>query len=78
MAKYDNSLDKTIVAQTKDFGNTRITVGVHSYNEGEKKIQIVRENKTANEEWRFAKLGRLSKDEIEGILPVIQESIQKL
>jgi len=78
MPKYNNQLDKKIAAETKDFGNTRITVGVFSYNEGEKKIQIVRENKTAAGEWRFAKLGRLAKDEAEGILPVIQESISKL
>ena len=40
----------------------------------EKKIQIVRENKTAAGEWRFAKLGRLAKDEAEGLKKSLEEA----
>ena len=68
---YDKSLDAEIFKDVKDFEDTRISVGVFSYNGGEKKIQITRENKTPTEEWRFAKLGRMTKVEVEGILPLI-------
>jgi len=57
--------------ETKEFAETRITVGVFSYNEGQKKLQISRENMNANEEWRFAKLGRMTKDEVQEVVPII-------
>ena len=52
---YDQSLDVSSFKETKDFENTRITVGVFSYNEGEKKLQLSRENLSATGDWRFAK-----------------------
>jgi len=48
---------------------------VHSYNNGQKKLQLVRETKDAEGNWRFGKLGRLTKAEVEGILPMINEAI---
>ena len=78
MARYQSNLDKKLFSQTKEFESTRITVGVFSYNEGEKKVQISRENKNAEGEWRFARLGRLSKEEIEAAVPLIQEAITKI
>lgn len=74
---YDPSLDKKVFSETKDFENTRITVGVFSYNDGEKKLQLSREN-MVQDEWRFAKLGRMSKDEIEAVLPSIQSAVEKM
>ena len=78
MARYQSNLDKKLFSETKEFQTTRITVGVFSYNEGEKKIQISRENKNTDGEWRFARLGRLLKEEAEAILPLIQEAIKKV
>ncbi len=75
---YDKSLDAELFKKVQDFGGTRVTVAVYSYNGGEKKLQITRENKIQEEEWQFTKLGRLSKSEIEGILPVINEAIGKM
>ena len=72
---YDNSLDKELFAETKEFENTKITVGVFSYNEGQKKLQLSRENNVEGE-WRFAKLGRLLKEEVEAIVPVIQQAVK--
>jgi len=72
---YDKSLDAEIFKDMKEFEDTRISVGVFSYNGGEKKIQISRENKTPTEEWRFAKLGRMTKVELEGILPLINAAV---
>ena len=75
---FDPSLDKKIFYETKEFENTRVTVGVFSYNEGEKKLQLSRENVAQTEEWRFAKLGRMTKDEIEAILPLIQSALKQM
>ncbi|MDP8264983.1 MAG: hypothetical protein P9M12_05855 [Candidatus Aceula lacicola] len=75
---YDKSLDIDIFKDVKEFEDTRITVGVFSYNGGEKKLQISRENKNATEEWRFAKLGRMNKAEIQEILPSISSAIENM
>ncbi len=75
---FDPSLDKKIFYETKEFESTRVTVGVFSYNEGEKKLQLSRENMAQTEEWRFAKLGRMTKDEIEAILPLIQSALKQM
>ena len=75
---YDKSLDVESFKEVKEFEDTRITVGVFSYNNGEKKLQISRENKDANEEWRFAKLGRMNKQEAKEIVPVIMKAVEKM
>lgn len=74
---YDKSLDIDVFKESKEFEDTRITVGVFSYNGGEKKIQISRENKAA-EEWRFAKLGRMTKQELAEVLPLITKAFEKM
>ena len=75
---YDSSLDKKIFYETKEFDNTRVTVGVFSYNNGENKLQLSRENMSQMDEWRFAKLGRMTKEEMEAILPLIQSALEKM
>ncbi len=75
---YDQSLDVAKFKETKEFEDTRITVGVFSYNEGPKKLQLSRENVNANEEWRFAKLGRMTKEEAQEILPIMQKAIEEM
>jgi len=72
---FDPNLDQKLFSETKEFEKTRITVAIHQYNEGEKKLQISRENFT-REDWNFAKLGRLTKSEVETILPLIQKAIE--
>ncbi len=72
---FDPNLDKKLFSETKEFETSRITVAVHQYNEGEKKLQISRENRNQNNEWNFAKLGRMFKDEAEAILPLIKKSL---
>lgn len=72
---YDNSLDTQLFSKTWGSDNGKIIVSVYSYNNGPKKLQIVREVKDRNGEFTFAKLGRLSKEELEGILPLIQEAM---
>ena len=75
---YDQSLDVASFKETKEFADTRITVGVFSYNEGTKKLQISRENQNQNEEWRFAKLGRMTKEEAQEIVPIVAKAIETM
>ena len=72
---YDKSLDEQLYSKTWDSEAGRIVVSVFSYNQGQKKLQISRENRTADDEFRFAKLGRMTKEEVEAVLPLIQEAI---
>ncbi len=75
---YDKSLDVDSFKEVKEFEDTRITVGVFSYNEGPKKLQLSRENKNQSEEWRFAKLGRMSKDEAQEIIPIMMKAVESM
>lgn len=73
---YDSSLDETLFSKSYENDLSRLTVSVHSYNQGAKKLQINRENKNNMGEFRFTKLGRISKEELESILPFIQEALK--
>lgn len=75
---YDKALDVESFKEVKEFNDTRITVGIFSYNGGEKKMQISRENKDQNEEWRFAKLGRMNKQEAKEIVPLMMKAVEKM
>ncbi len=73
MAGFDKSLDKELFSKTIDFERFRITVAVFAYNNGTPKLQLSRENKTADG-FSFAKLGRMSKSEVEAVLPLMEEA----
>lgn len=75
---YDQSLDVSTFKETKEFGETRITVGVFSYNEGTKKLQLSRENMAQTGEWRFSKLGRLTKEEAQEIVPIMMRAVETM
>ena len=75
---YDPNLDQNLFSQSWENDLSRLTVSVYSYNNGQKKLQITRENKTADGEYRFSKLGRMTKEEVEAILPYIQESLSHM
>lgn len=75
---YDSSLDSASFKETVEFADSRITVGVFSYNGGEKKLQITRENRNQADEWRFSKLGRMTKPEIEQITPIIAKATEQM
>jgi hypothetical protein len=72
---YDSSLDNQLFSKILETDGGRITVSVYSYNNGPLKMQIVRENKDAEGNFRFAKLGRLSKEEAQEAIPLIQEAL---
>jgi hypothetical protein len=71
---YDKELDECVFSKTWKNENERLTVSIYSYNKGTKKLQLTRENKNSQGELRFAKLGRLTKEEIEAFLPLINEA----
>ena len=75
---YDSSLDEELFSKTWGNSEGKIVVSVHSYKGGAKKIQITRELQDREGKGMFAKLGRLSKEEVQGILPLIQEAISHM
>ena len=75
---FDKNLDKKLFSETVEFETSRITVGVFSYNDGEKKLQISRETRNMDGEFTFAKLGRMFKDEVEAVLPVIPKALKHM
>ncbi|MBI2654993.1 hypothetical protein HYX06_01035 [Candidatus Woesearchaeota archaeon] len=76
--KFDKSLDKELFSEAIQFETSRITVGVFSYNDGEKKLQISRENMSQDGEWSFAKLGRMFKDEAEKVIPAMEKALKHM
>ena len=78
MPGFDKNLDKEIFSEEKEFDRTKIRISVYSYNNGPKKLQITRENRNASGDFSFTKLGRLSKDEVEAIMPLIKKAIEKM
>ena len=76
MAGFDPSLDKSLFSESVDFDRSVITVSVMSYNEGIPKVQISRQNKRADGELSFAKLGRMTKDETEAVLPLLKKALE--
>ena len=78
MAGFDPNLDQTVWEENIDFERTVIGVSVKSYNEGQPKLQLSRQNKRADGSSSFAKLGRLTKDEAEAILPLIKKALEHM
>ena len=71
---YDKELDECVFAKSWENDAERMTASVCSYNKGTKKLQLTRENKNSQGGYRFAKLGRLTKEEIEVLLPLTKEA----
>ncbi len=79
MAEFDKSLDVELFGEEVDFETTKIRVSVMSYNEGRPKVQISRENFDANlEEWRWSKLGRMTKEETLEVIPLLQKALENI
>ncbi|MBS3131357.1 hypothetical protein J4212_02905 [Candidatus Woesearchaeota archaeon] len=75
---FDKNLDKELFSETASFETSRIKVGVYSYNDGDKKLQLSRENMSQNGEWSFSKLGRMFKDEVEAVLPLMKKALEHM
>lgn len=76
---YDKSLDKALFSETVEFETSRITVSVMSYNGGTSKLQLSRESLDPNNgEWRWAKLGRMLKEEVQAVMPVMTKALESM
>lgn len=75
---YDKSKDKEIFAGDVEVGESRLTVSVFSYNNGTPKLQFSREVKGENGDYAFAKLGRLSKEEVKALSPLIKQAYDNM
>lgn len=75
---YDVSLDEKLFAKSHETDNGRLTVNIYSYNGGRKKIQISRETRDKQDNLKFSKLGRISKEEMEALLPIIREALTNM
>ncbi len=76
---FDKSLDKELFGETKEWEATRIRVSVYSYNDGQPKLQISRENRNMESgDWMFSKLGRMAKEEAEAVLPLMQKALEHM
>ena len=73
---YDPSKDK--VLETWENEETGLIVSINQYGDGEPKLQIGRERLREDGETTFAKLGRMTKQEVEAVLPLIQKAIEKM
>ena len=76
---FDKSLDKELFSESKEFEVSKLTVSVFSYNDGTPKLQISRELRDQDSgEFKWAKLGRMMKEEVEAIIPLMQKALEKL
>lgn len=78
MAGFDKNLDKELFSESIDFDKLVITVSVFSYNNGTSKLQLSRQNKNADGELTFTKLGRMTKEEVEKVLPLMEKAKEYL
>ena len=74
MAGFDPSLDKELFAESVTLGTFKLSVKVMSYNDGMQKMQLVRERINQEGETTFAKLGRLTLDEVDAVTPLMQKA----
>lgn len=70
---YDPNLDKTLWEEKLEVGEYTFAIRVMQYNEGNKKISIQRYRGEM-----FTKLGRLTAEEAEAILPVVEKAIAEI
>jgi len=74
---FDKALDKELFSETAEFETSKITVGVYSYNDGDKKLQLSRkalDQETGEPKW--AKLGRMNKDELTAVIPLMGKALE--
>jgi len=74
MPGFDKALDQELFSESVDFDRSRITVSVFAYNNGIPKLQLSRETKSAAGEYTFAKLGRMTKEEVGKVMPLMEKA----
>lgn len=75
---YDRTLDKELAKMELELDNTKIVVSVQQYDLGAKKLQLMRKNKDEMGEWKWSKLGRLTKEEVQGTSALMEKMAEKM
>ena len=78
---FDKNLDKNLFSEIVEWDTNRITVGVFSYNDGPTKLQISRESRNPNSAepvFKWSKLGRMTKNEVIKVIPLMQKAIDSM
>ena len=75
---YDKKLDKEIFSEEIPLQFSTLIAKVMKYNKGEAKLQLCRIKPNAKGESMFAKLGRLTKTELELLEPVLEKAKKKM
>lgn len=74
--RHADKFDKKIFSRAWEGKTWRIIVSVHAYKGGSPKLMLTRERTGRKfENAPFAKLGRISKEEMMGIYPLLQEAL---
>lgn len=73
---FDPNLDENKFSETIEFEGSNIIVGVFSYNDGEAKLQLSRERISSEGKPSFAKLGRMTKTEVEKVIPAMKKAME--
>ena len=70
--KYDHK----VFSRAWEGKTWKLIVGVYAFKGGRPRLQITREKTSVKYRNRpYAKLGRMSREEIEGVLPILQEAL---
>ena len=78
MPGFDHNLDKEIWSESVTLGINKLKISVMSYNDGAPKLQISRERLNKDGEGTFSKLGRLTLDEVNAIMPLMEKAKEHL
>ena len=77
MSAYELEKDVEVVREELKRGHYKIVVSLRSYNQGPLKLQLSRVN-LGEEKETFVKLGRLSKEDVVELLPLIEKLIPQM
>jgi hypothetical protein len=82
---YERDLDKTIWSKDVDISSPynkgtkfKFVVSVMSYKGGQPKIDLKRLSYGAFQKGEYGKIGRITKDEMESLIPAIKEAMGRM
>ena len=76
MSSFDPSLDKELFYECADVGSNRYSVAIKQYNNGVPKLHISKQTSTTIDgSYKYVKLGRLTKEEMEALMPLFQKAL---
>ena len=78
MAKYNSEMDKVIKEwDVQPSAAVLLVIGVYQYKDGNPKIGVTRKIVSKEfDEGKWARLGRMSKDEVKLLVPELQKAVE--